>query len=83
VVDAKRLAQLAPDAKTTVYPRPRNWIEKLQDSLGGGDARVTQALVAELAGVGFEGELLGVIRALRAWRQERVLTWMPLIVRVQ
>lgn len=83
VADAKKLGHLAPDAKTAVYPRPKTWIEKLQEGLGGGDAQVTQAIMAELAGLGFHRELLGVLGALRAWRRERVLTWMPIIVRVR
>jgi protease-4 len=83
VADAKKLGQLAADAKTAVYPRPKTWIEKLQEGLGGGDAQVTQTLMAELAGLGFHRELLGVIQALRAWRRERVLTWMPIIVSVK
>lgn len=83
VADAKALGHLSPDAKTAVYPRPKTWIEKLQEGLGGGNAHVTQALMAELAGLGFYRELLGVLRALRAWRHERVLTWMPIIVRIQ
>ncbi len=83
VADAKQLGKLATDAKTAVYPRQKTWIEKLQDGLGGGNAKVTQALMAELTGLGFHRELLGVLSALRAWQRERVLCWMPLIVRVQ
>ena len=83
VADAKKLGKLSADAKTAVYPRPQTWMERLQEGLGGGNARVTQAIMAELAGLGFHRELLGVLAALRAWRQERVLTWMPIIVRVK
>ena len=83
VADAKKLGQLSADAKTAVYPRPKTWIERLQEGLGGGNSQITQALLSELAGLGFHRELLGVLSALRAWRQERVLTWMPIIVRVK
>jgi protease IV len=84
VADAKALAHLNPDAKTAVYPRPQTWIEKLQEGLGNSNTKVlTQALMAELSGLGFGRELTGVLMALRAWRRDRVLTWMPIIVRVK
>ncbi|MFH2009943.1 MAG: signal peptide peptidase SppA [bacterium] len=85
VTEAKKLGKLASDAKTAVYPRPMTWIEKLQDTLGGADARaqLTGALLSELQGLPAQRELRGVIQALRAWQQERVLMWLPIIVTVQ
>ncbi len=83
VADAKGLGKLNPNAKTAVYPRPKTWIEKLQEGLGGSNTKVTQAIMAELTGLGLGPELMGVFMALRSWRRERVLTWMPIIVRVK
>ena len=84
VADAKQLAKLPASAKTAIYPRPRSWIEKLQDSLGVNDTRaqLLTRLVLELGSGQETRQLRNLLLALPAWQQERALAWMPLILRI-
>jgi protease-4 len=85
VEDAKRLAKLPSSAKTAIYPRPKTWIERLQESLGASDtrARTTTRVLLELAGEVPARQLRRLLLALRAWEGERALAWMPVILRVR
>lgn len=85
VADAKALAKLPASAKTAVYPRPRTWIERLQESLGATDVRgqaIGQTLL-RLFPSGRVSRLRALLLALRAWRNERALTWMPVVLRIR
>ena len=85
VADAKGLAKLPASAKTAVYPRPRTWIERLQESLGATNVRgqaITQTLL-RLFPSGRVPKLRALLLALRAWRGERTLTWMPVVLRIR
>jgi len=80
VREAKRLARLPAKAKTAVYPRPRTWIERLQEDFGPDSARVGplgRALRTFLGADLGDIDLRPVMLLLRQWRQEHILTWMP------
>ena len=85
VASAKKLGGLATDSKTAVYPRPKSWFEKIQETFGGGNVRagLLRSLIGEVVGPADAPALLGALQAVSAWRRERVLTWMPVIVSLQ
>jgi protease-4 len=83
VAEAKRLSKLPRDAKTAVYPRPKTWLERLQEGLGGDRARVH--LLHSLLALGplESHRLRDLLTLLRQWQREVALAWMPVFVRVR
>lgn len=86
VAEAKRLSKLPASSKTAVYPRPKTWIERLQEDFGasatqrGPLGRVLGTLLAtDLGGL----DLRPVLLLLRSWRRERVLAWMPVQITIR
>jgi protease-4 len=83
VEDARKRGKLPDDALTAVYPPPKSWLEKLQEGLGmTTDARAARlgSVVEELAALAGLPDLLP---SLEAWRRERVLAWLPVLVRFE
>lgn len=86
VAEAKRLSRLPASAKTAIYPRPKTWIERIQEDFGAAARQrsplgrvLATLLAADLGGLDLRPALL----LLRSWRRDRVLAWMPIQITIR
>jgi protease-4 len=96
LAEARRLGKLPEDAKVTIYPRPRSWLEVLQERLGSPESSVaTHGLPGAPSGLlhnlaflsALDGELcshlLRLLAAAAMWKRERALVIAPYHIRVR